>query len=158
MSPTQTNDVVRPRGHMTLTVYDADGRVADEIANTNRVLDGGRLWLLNLLKGDSEIAEYGLILGAEGFKPEADNPLEQDRIIPVKTTGNIGRKVSGKELVITFRGTVEDTAAVIGGGIVMGGKRGTKEVKDLYNFAETPRPVELAAGQSVSVSFRLAME
>jgi len=158
MSPDHPADIIRPRGHMTLTVFDETGQVVDEIANTNRVLDGGRLWLLNLLKGDSEIADYGLILGAEGFKPETDSPLEQDTIVPVKTTGNISRKVTGKELVITFRGTVQKKAAVVGGGIVMGGKRGTREVRDLYNFAETPRPIELAEGQSVSVSFRLAME
>jgi hypothetical protein len=143
---------------MTLTVYDAGGRVIDEVAQHNRVLDGGRLWLLRLLSGDSAVGEHELILGAEGFKPDIAKPLEQDPIIPVKLTGAVSTKMSGKELIVTFKGNAEKKGVVTGGGIVIKGKQGTRETRDLYNFAETPRPVELAEGQSVSVNFRLAME
>lgn len=153
-----TSDTLRPSGHMTLILHDAEGRETLRVEQHNRVLDGGRLWLLGLLKGDSTIGEHQLILGAEGFKPDAPRPLEQDGMIPVKLAGRVSTKLSGKELIVTFKGNAEKKGVVIGGGIVITGKRGNTETKDLYNFAETPRPIEMAEGQSVSVNFRLAME
>ena len=158
----QILDLMR-RGRKTMTceawkVFGPDGDVIDHVEHHNRVLDGGRLWLLNLLKGDSTIGGHDLILGAEGFKPNIAKPLEQDTVVPVKLTGTVSTKMSGKELIVTFRGNAERKAVVIGGGIVIGGKRGNRETKDLYNFAETPRPIEMQEGQSVSVNFRLAME
>lgn len=153
-----TPDTLRPSGHMTLTLYDAEGRVTLRVAQNNRVLDGGRLWLLGLLKGDSKISAHRLILGEEGFDPDAPEPLEQEAIIAVDLIGDVASRMDGTELIVTFKGNAKRTGVVIGGGIVIAGKRGDTETRDLYNFAKTPRPIEMAEGQSVSVNFRLAME
>lgn len=153
-----TPETLRPSGHMTLTLHDETGRVRLRVAQPNRVLDGGRLWLLGLLQGDSTIGAHRLILGAEGFKPDVPKPLEQDTLIPVKLTDDVATRMDGKELVVTFKGNAERKSIAVGGGIVLTGKRGGRETQDLYNFAETPRPVEIAEGQSLSVNFRLAMD
>lgn len=151
-------DTIRPRGHMILNLLDETGQVMETFAQSNQVLNGGRALLLSLLKGDRSVTEYQLILGEEGFNADIAKPLGQRTVVPVKLTGKASLKMTDGELRVTFRGNVERDAVVVGGGMVVNSKTASAETTDLYNFAKTPRPIEMAAGQSVSVNFQLAME
>ncbi|MFQ1701630.1 hypothetical protein ACJ5NV_13655 [Loktanella agnita] len=153
-----TSETIHPRGHMTLQLLDDAGNVTATFAHHNQVLDGGRMLLLSLLKGDSVIGDYELILGNKEFDPMAEKPLDQPGVVPVKLTGKPTLKMVDKELTITFRGNVEQGQVVIGGGMVAISEKSGDKTRDLYNFAATPNQVEMADGQSVSVNFRLAME
>lgn len=153
-----TSDTIHPHGHMTLQLFDDAGNVTATFAHHNQVLDGGRMLLLSLLKGDSVIGDYELILGNKEFDPKVEKPLDQPGVVPVKLTGKPTLKMVDKELTVTFRGNVEQGQVVIGGGMVAISEKSGDKTRDLYNFAATPNQVEMADGQSVSVNFRLAME
>lgn len=153
-----THQIVRPRGHMTLTLLDATGAPIAEYANSNRVLNGGKGLLLDLLNKAVVIESYEMILGAKGFNPDADDPLAQETAVPVKRSKAPTKNIKNGELVVGFQGNITRDAQVQGGGLVISGKRGTKEFQALYNFAATPAPIDMSNNQSVSVTFRLAME
>lgn len=153
-----TQETIRPRGHMTLTLLDADGAPIAEYAQSNRVLGGGKGLLLELLNKTVVVDSYEMILGDKGFDPDREKPLEQETAVPVKRSKAPTKSVKNNELVMVFQGNITRDAAVMGGGLVIQGKRGTKDFEALYNFAPTPAPIEMSANQSVSVTFRLAME
>lgn len=153
-----THEIIRPKGHMTLTLLDAQGHPLAEYAQSNRVLGTGKGLLLDLLNKGVELSGYEMILGDKGFNPDADNPLAQDTAVPVKRTKAPTKSIKNGELVMGFQGNIERAASVIGGGLVISGMRGTKEFSALYNFAATPAPIDMSENQSVSVTFRLAME
>ncbi|WP_342078150.1 hypothetical protein [Yoonia sp. SS1-5] len=153
-----TNENIHPRGHMTLILRNDAGKVIETIKHPNRVLDGGRTLLLNMLRGNSAATSYGLILGAEGFEPEADRPLTQDTAIPVTTPRRPTLRLANGVLSVSFNGNIEREGVIIGGGMTVTSTAGSTETVSLYNFAPTPRGIEMEANQSVSVNFRLTME
>lgn len=153
-----TIEMIRPKGFMTLQVLDTQGHVLDQVAHHNQVLGAGRQLLLRLLQGQNAIQEYGLILGIEGFNPDARDVAGQRAAVPVKLSDEVKPELRDNQLVVTFRGTVDKKADVIGGGMLVTSQVGRAKQVDLYNFARTPRTVGLSQGQSVSVNFRLSME
>lgn len=156
---TQSN--AKPKGLMTLTLYNSDGSVAAVHENHNRVLPGGRQLLLQMLNGEVAASKITSLLANEKFKEaEFKANSENEGQLKLKNVKTPKPTLSEKGLVIAHTATAAEAGEVRGGGLILDIGKPGEEAKGqvLYNFAALPNVTKVEADQPLRVTFTLSME